>query len=115
VAEDGHIVSVTHGVAETPLQERASRDAYPIPTGIRIAANVLSGSVTLGDPVLRHDPLDALPFALKMIYSFKARPHRAWADVQVDATLDRGADRAALPLRGAGVAALTFLDSLPVK
>jgi hypothetical protein len=50
-----------------------------------------------------------------MVYSFRARPHRIWVDARVDLAPQRAAEDAALPLGGAGVAALTFLDSLPIE
>jgi hypothetical protein len=115
VAENGQIISVGQGTARAPLRDSPSGGAYPIPARLQVEMGDLTGSISLGDSVLRHDPLDALPFALRMVYSFKARPHRAWADAHIDVTLDRGAQRAALPLREPGVAALTFLDSLPVE
>ena len=78
-----------------------------------MALPALSGSITLGEPLLRLDPLDALPLAVRMVYSFRARPHRIWVDVRVDLAPKRAAEGAALTLGGAGVAAFTFLDSLP--
>lgn len=116
VAEDGEITSVTRSEAvKGPLREDRSGGDYPIPAQLRIATVGLTGSVSLGDRVLQHDPLDALPFALKMVYSFGAQPHRVWADADTDVVLDRGAGSAAPPLRASAVAALTFLDSLPVE
>ena len=65
------------------------------------------------EPILRLDPLDALPLAVRMVYSFRARPHRIWVDARVDLAPKRAAEGTALSLGGAGVAALSFLDSLP--
>jgi hypothetical protein len=106
-------VAVSHTAAPAPLGESASGGRYPIPASIPVASPEVRGSITLGEPILRLDPLDALPLAVRMVYSFRARPHRIWVDARVDLSVKRAGEDAALPLAGAGVAALTFLDSLP--
>jgi hypothetical protein len=103
VAERSGSVAVSHTAAPAPLGESTSGDGYPIPASIPVAFPELSGSITLGEPILRLDPLDALPLAVRMVYSFRARPHRIWVDARVDLA----------PKRAAEGAALTFLDSLP--
>jgi hypothetical protein len=113
IAGPGGSIAVTHTDAPAPLGEPTSRDDYPIPARIPVALPVLSGSITLGEPFLRLDPLDALPLAVRMVYSFRARPHRIWVDARVDLAPKRAAEGAAIAFEGAGVAALTFLDSLP--
>jgi hypothetical protein len=113
IAETSGSIAVTHTEAPAPLGEPISRNGYPIPARIPVALPALSGSITLGEPILRLDPLDALPLAVRMVYSFRARPHRIWVDARVDLAPKRAAEDAALPLGGAGVAALTFLDSFP--
>jgi hypothetical protein len=113
VAESSGRIAVTHTDAPVPLGQTTSGDDYPIPAQIPLALPALSGSITLGDAILRLDPLDALPLAVRMVYSFRARPHRVWVDARVDLTPKRAAEGAAPPLGGIGVAALTFLDSLP--
>jgi hypothetical protein len=113
VAEPAGSVAVAHTDAPAPLGESTSGGGYPIPARIPVALPLLSGAITLGEPILRLDPLDALPAAVRMVYSLRARPHRIWVDARVDLTPQRAAQGAVLPLEGAGVAALTFLDSLP--
>ncbi len=113
VAEPSGSVAVAHTDAPAPLGEAITGDGYPIPGQIPVALPVLSGSITLGEPILRLDPLDALPLAVRMVYSLRARPHRVWVDARVDLTPERAAEGTALSLGGAGVAALTFLDSIP--
>jgi hypothetical protein len=113
VAEPSRSVVVAHADAPAPLGQAISGNGYPIPGDVPVAMRMLSGSITLGEPVLRLDPLDALPLAVRMVYSLRARPHRVWVDARVDLTLERAAEGTALSLGGAGVAALTFLDSLP--
>lgn len=106
-------VAVAHSDAPPPLGPATSGDDYPIPAHIPVALPLANGSITLGESLLRLDPLDALPLAVKMVYSFGARPHRIWVDARVDLARGRAAEAAALPLGKIGVAALTFLDSLP--
>ena len=90
-----------------------SNEPYPIPTSVRFAAAQAEIDVSLRGVQLQRDPLDALPTAIRMVYSFGARPRRVWVNAAIDAALKPVEGRAALPLRSAGTATLNFLDSTP--
>lgn len=106
-------VAVSHTRAPAALGAASSVGDYPIPSSIPVALPGSAGSVTLGGPILQLDPLDALPLAVRMVYSFRARPQRIWVDARVELAPERAVAGDAPPLGGAGIAAVTFLDSLP--
>ena len=114
IAHGAQIERVSHTSTPAPPRGGRAGDPYPIPSHLDFAMPGLTGTVTLGDTVLQHDPLDALPVMIRMLYPSDFRPHRAWVESRVEVDLEPSTDHAALTLRDPGIAALTFLDSIPV-
>jgi hypothetical protein len=96
------------------LPVTGGEDGYPIPATAQIRDPEASGRLSLGGMRLQRDPLDALPTAIRMVYSFGARPRRVWLDAAIEAALKPAGSRAALALSSPGIATLNFLDSTPV-
>ena len=68
--------------------------------------------VTLGPPLLEHDPLGDLPQPFRFLLSFAMRPRRVWTDSSFSLRLEATGDRAALELDGSGMASVTYLNPL---
>jgi hypothetical protein len=112
-AERGHDVTFSNGSVPWPDAASAEHDPNALPQTLRVDVPAATGLISLGEPWLRHDPLDALPLALRMMYFFGARPQRVWADAKLKIAFSGDATRTGETLRADGVAALTFLDALP--
>jgi len=113
VVRDGRVVHSTNDPRVTVVPREGSGGAYPVPKALQLDDPEVQGAISLGGILLQRDPLDALPRAIRMLYLFGSRPHRAWVEATVDVALKPGTGRAALPLHSPGVATLNFLDSLP--
>ena len=109
-AVDGKLAPITD--LELELQE-SSRGPYPIPSGIEMRGKGLDGSISLGNPLLEVDPLDALPALLRMVYSFGGRPRLLWVQANADVALKSAAENAVLRFQSEGIATLVFPDALP--
>jgi hypothetical protein len=112
VAREGRIVYASSDARVERLPREGSKDAYPIPSALQLSGPAVQGTISLRGDLLRRDPLEALPRAIRMLYLFGSRPHRAWVEATIDVALKPGQGRAALPLHSPGVATLNFLDSL---
>ncbi len=110
IASDG-VPSPIPGL-ELELQEPGG-DPYPIPGSIEMRGKGLDASISLGNPVLEVDPLDALPAVLRMVYSFGGRPRLLWVPANADIALKSAPESAVLRFQSEGIATLAFPDALP--
>jgi hypothetical protein len=80
----------------------------PIPHRLRPIGGALRGEVAIGTVQLSIDPLDTLPWLLRMLYWFGAPPRRVWSDAASELAASAPD---ALP-RGAAIASFCFLRPL---
>ncbi len=110
---DGRVLVETSEilVALEGRQEGTSR-GYPVPAALRLRGPGLAGRITLGRPLLEHNPLGALPQPFRFLLSFSMRPRRVWTDSSFSLRFDAAPGRAALDLEADGIASVSFLNPL---
>jgi len=92
---------------------RGDNSDYPLPTLLRFDGADLRATASLGGNPLRRNPLDPLPMAIRMLYSFTGRPIRVWADTTLRVEVASGGATEALPWEAFGIATLNFQDVFP--
>lgn len=95
--------------AESPA---VADPAYPFPAAFRIRNGELEGVVRLTNVLARQDLLDGLPLPIRMLLSFRMRPHRVWAESPYEVELRAAPDAPPSEFRGTGVTSITFLNPL---
>jgi hypothetical protein len=97
---------------------------YPLPGELKLSSPTLSGRIQLEREVLRHNPLEHLPTAVRWLAStaFNLHPRRIWALSSFTLTLPTPQDTPTLVRsttsvehHGTGVTAVTFLNPLPTR
>ncbi len=106
--EDGSLA--TRRPDETRLEAWREAAGERLPRHIATRGDGIRGGFAIGSPFLAHDPLDALPRIVRMLYWFGADPWRVWAEADAEfSTASRAPDVPSLPPRGPALASFTFL------
>ena len=113
-AEDGKTRVSTTGldVALAGAIPDLERSDYWVPAEIELSGEEASGSVELRTVLVESDPLRVLPSFVRWVVSLTMKPHRVWAESQIDVTLRARPAETPLRIQGAGVTTLTFLNPL---
>jgi hypothetical protein len=81
---------------------------YPVATEWEAASAALAARVTVGQEILRMDPLDILPQPFRILLALGGRPQRTWAEAKVDLRLTPAGAEDAVHSAGSGIVAATF-------
>lgn len=93
---------------------RGERSDYPLPTRLDFAGDGVRAVGSLRGTSLARNPLDPLPMAIRMLYSFGAKPRRLWADTTLWVEVESGEGAESLPWEAPGIATLNFQSAVPV-
>jgi hypothetical protein len=88
---------------------------YPVPAALSVKSPELEGEIRLREVMLSHNPLEALPYAFRILLSFKTRPRRIWADSAFEMRFKAGPERPPTTLVGSGITTVTFLNPVPAE
>ena len=93
---------------------RGDRSDYPLPMRLDFSGDGARAVASLRGAPLARNPLDPLPMAIRMLYSFGAKPRRLWADTTLWVEVESGEGAEPLPWEAAGIATLNFQSAHPV-
>lgn len=93
--------------------QRGEKSEYPVPILLRFDGTGLRATASPGGTPLRRNPLDPLPSAIRMLYSFGARPMRAWVDSSVKVEAEASGDTKPTHWEASGVTTLNFENVFP--
>jgi hypothetical protein len=87
--------------------------AYPVPTQLKLSGVGISGVIHLNNVLAKHDPLQDLPLASRLLVSLFAHPQRVWMDSRFEVRIERSPSSSSLQAQGSGLTAVTFTNPLP--
>jgi hypothetical protein len=86
---------------------------YPAPTQLKLSGSGISGVIHLNKAIAKHDPLQDLPLASRLLVSLFAHPQRVWMDSRFEVRIERSPSSSSLQAQGSGLTAVTFTNPLP--
>jgi len=91
-------------LADTPRR-------YPAEAKLRLGGKAAGGELTLDRLLHQQDPLEAIPQPLRSLirWSLSQQPYQLWTTASYDLWLQLAPGEAPTPLRGEGLAAISFL------
>ena len=92
---------------------RGEHSDYPLPTRLDFAGGGARAVASPRGPALVRNPLDPLPMAIRMLYSFGAKPRRLWADTTLWVEVESGEGAESLSWETPGIATLNFQSAHP--